>query len=325
MLSAHNLTIFEKCRRRYAFEKGWEPQQITSFMLLEKALREAVCSPEPEATAESVVMRTITQRELIYSKIVPTYLIAKATGALAGILATFLRFKLGILTPVPPFPFLSVGWESLLFKDSKGTLHRILLVDHWDDDRLTAEAHSWNTIGEMIANNSGFTLHILAIGQMRQGRRQGIWSKGLLHPITKHLRFKRRGAGSAVGVTKNWTTAFREEHPEISTLKWLQVMKDDLMFQDVYKTREIVFNPTDPRIQRARRDMVILIQRMERATEKAIMTRSACDSVIFGACPFQGVCWAKVHHSSPGVFEERFKARETPTGGDGGLGEGESE
>ena len=208
-------------------------------------------------------------------------------GYLAGIVAVALREKLGIMRPADV-----VGqWKSGLFETAHGVRHRIELVSHLDDDRLRACAHSWRVIGELAALEAPLTLTAVVIGAQRGGRRHSDWTRAYLHPTNRTLRFARRQSREA-GFSDSWERVWREVRGEISTAKWLSVMRQDDVLDGLIVSREIAYRAEDNRMIQARREMDILAACMEGASDNSPMRRSSCDE--WGGCSFATVCWSPI-------------------------------
>lgn len=288
-LSTHLLDTFDKCERRFAFSQKYEPKLITPLGLLYHSLNAAIISPDPAQSAKDAAMRMAARREMVTGDI-NKFTTIRHLEALAGIIATAVQQKLGILTPLGEVN----GWDSALYRSSNNILHRIELVSHFDDDRLRACAHSWRVIGEMAALRSPINLVMIVIGAQRGGRRHSAWTRGLLHPVNKALRFAPRNAKKK-GFGDTWNHAWREQHSEISTLEWLNQMKKDDVLDDLIHSRSIAYRHDDHRMIAAREEMFALSLRMSTATLTAPMRRSACDE--WGGCPFANVCYSSIKKS----------------------------
>ncbi len=312
MLSAYDLDCFDRCERRYAFERDWAPMIISPTSLLYQSFEGSLSSSTPpDDHAKSLALKIAGKMDLKTTALEP-YAVATHIGSLAGILATFIRAKLGILMPAPvstsPDGY---EWKPGTFEDSSGLRHRFVLVDHWDDDRLTSEAHSWLTIGELAASGRPLTLHALVIGASRQGRRHSPWTKGFLHPANRQLRFgRRRKGGKQSGLSGEWVETWRESYPQCSTQEWLRVMQEDQVLKDLVVSRPIKLDSTDIRLLAAQKEIVVLQSEMANAKTDAPMRRSSCDEVGRGACPFQPICYSP-YEITPADLPHLYQARNT--------------
>lgn len=289
-LSANALDCLDRCERRYAFSREWESKSISSLALLYRALEAAIQSDSPEQTAKDVTLE-IAQKNELQTGGENAFMVIRHVGYLAGIVAVALTEKYGKFAKLPPKHTKDFEWESHLFRARKKN-HRIVLVSHMDDDRLRAEAHSWATVGELAALESPLTLTAIVIGANRKGRRHSAWTEGFLHPQNRMLRFAKREKGN--GFTSSWEKVWREHKGEISTEKWLGVMKEDGVLDDLMISREIAYRAEDHRMIAARREMVEVMGRMDSASESSPMRRSSCDETGKGSCPFSSVCYSPI-------------------------------
>ena len=306
-LSSRDLDIWDRCERRYAFERYWEPKVLSPLGLLYRALEGALPESNPEETAKSLAMKIASKMELQVTALDP-YQVATHVGWLAGIIAAYLQAKLGKLQPAPLVKQKSYEWTPGTFEDSTGILHRFVLVDHWSDDRLSAEAHSWATIGELAATGRPLTMHAIVIGAHRGGRRHSAWSKGYLHPVNKTLRFAARKNAKHAGLSGDWSVIWREKIPQTSTEQWLAIMAEDGVLAELVFTRFVKLNPDDRRLLAAKQEIVQIQKAMRDATTKAPMRRSSCDEMGRGPCPFQAVCYSPIE-ITPAELPHLFRKR----------------
>ena len=328
ILSARHLDIWDRCERRYAFERDYAPMTISPIVLCYAALESALTAPDPEEEAKATAMRLCSSYDLQCQTIssqghaVSAYEIATHHGYLAGIIAVALRQRLGLLTSLAPVLTDAYEWRSALYQDADGEAHRITLVSHWDDDRLRAEAHSWHTIGELAALGRPLTLHAIVIGPHRTGRRHSPWAKAVLHPTNGQLRFKRRSSTGDVahkkdghpsrkgdGFTVGWRDCWREKQQRVGTAEWLRVMALDDVLKELVISRRIVLDETDARLVAARKEMCQLVRRMGKASAQEPMRRSSCDETGRGPCPFQLVCYSKKPGVTPADLPRAYRAR----------------
>jgi hypothetical protein len=306
-LSARQLDIFDRCERRYAFERDWEPRSISPLGLLYRALEGALPESSPEEAAKSLALKIASKMELQVTALEP-YQVATHVGWLAGIIATFIRSKIGVLMPASTSEQDGYEWTPGTFEDTSGLRHRFVLVDHWDDDRLSAEAHSWFTIGELAATGKSLTLHAIVIGAHRGGRRHSAWAKGYLHPVNKTLRFGARKGGKHKGLSGDWQETWREKMPQVCTENWLLGMQQDGVLEDLVISRPIKLDVADRRLLAAKSEIVQIQKGMEVATTDYPMRRSSCDETGRGPCPFQPLCYSPIEitpEDLPHLFRRR--------------------
>jgi hypothetical protein len=305
ILSAELLDGYDRCERRFAFNQKYDPKIISPLGVLYAAVEAGIVSSDPEQAAKDETMRIASRKDILLTEI-NKFTTVRHVGYVAGIIAVALQDRFGAFSPVPD----TDTWRSGLFKTQSGKHHRIELVNTWDDDRLRACAHSWRVIGELAALEAPLTLTAVIIGPQRGGRRHSEWSKGLLHPVNKALRFAPRSA-KKTGFNDSWEKVWREHQGEISTAKWLSAMKQDEVLDSLIISRDIAYNADDNRMVAARREMEYLAVAMEGSYERSPMRRSSCDETGRGACVWQNVCYSPTE-ASPTDFPELYQIRGTP-------------
>lgn len=123
-------------------------------------------------------------------------------------------------------------WHSGAYLAPDGShLRRICLVSGWSDDRHFSEARSWRSIGEVCAYGLPMKQVVVVLGQNRSGKRHGYWSKAVLHPVNRKVRFRKR-LHAEEGFKSSWLPIFREDHDEISSQTWLESMLADGVLED---------------------------------------------------------------------------------------------
>ncbi|HEY3620773.1 MAG TPA: hypothetical protein VGK96_28550 [Candidatus Sulfotelmatobacter sp.] len=279
ILTPAMLDEHDRCERRYALSRKYEPRSITPLGLLYAALEAALVSEDPEQEAKDTTLRIAQERDLDTAE--NRFMVVRHTGYLAGILAVALQCRLGNLEKQEPVPFGEHEWHSNLFSG-----HRIVLMGHWNDDALRSYAHSWGTIGELAALERSLTLTAVILGSHSHGRRHSAWTKGHLHPSNRELRFRKRSGGSL-----DWQEVWRDQS-QIATVDWLKVMQSDGVLDELILNREIRYDPADSRMVQARSDMKDMARSMPHTQETSPMRRSACDEVGRGACPYQACCYS---------------------------------
>jgi hypothetical protein len=305
-LSAELLDRWDRCERRFAFSQRYEPKMITALGILYAALDAALVSPDPEQAAKDTAMRLASRKAMVLTEI-NKFTTVRHVESLAAIISVALRRRLGELEKVQYWTDGEIGWDSALYRDKDGNLHRIELVAHFDDDRLRSCAHSWRVIGEMAALRSPIVLTMVVIGTQRGGRRHSPWTKGLLHPVNKALRFAPRNAKKA-GFGDTWNQVWREQKLEIPTELWLGQMHKDGVLDDLIVSRRVGYKPEDHRMVAAREEMIQISESMSSASESAPMRRSSCDE--WGGCPFSPVCYS-ITQKSPDDFPNLYSPLDT--------------
>ena len=303
IVSSRLFDIFDRCGRRLAFERDYEPRTISPLGLLYGALEAALAGG-----SYSDAILDLTQRLDVSAGELSPISAVRHVESMAEIISMALEAKLGRMHRIDPVALGDHQWQSNLFEDRSGFLHRLILASHMDDDSLRSYAHSWGTIGELAALERPIALLIVIIGSQRGGRRHSAWSKGFLHPIQKVLRFQQRK--KADGFTQGWKECWREQ-TEIKASTWLDRMRLDDVLPDLITVRRILYRPEDERMKQGRRDMLALIPRMEAVTVGEPMRRSSCDELGKGACPFQAICYSPTP-VEPADLPQLYRACETP-------------
>lgn len=211
-------------------------------------------------------------------------------AAIADLVGTWARNRIG--APLGVAIDQDVGkhvWESsCLAASSLGRLVRIVLVDHFSDERTLAESRSWFTIGEVAIYDCPMDVYMISLGAARGGKRHSAWSKALLHPRNRQVRFKKQ-INKIEGFKETWLPVWREEHQEISREVWLRAMELDGVLQDL--TTSFSVETLSPF---RRMEALDVIQRkadqIAELKELPDPSYSACDWP--RPCPFRTVCFA---------------------------------
>jgi hypothetical protein len=194
--------------------------------------------------------------------------------ALSDILSAALR-KNEPWKPVEPIEVVNgTTWESDAFLDPSGeALRRVICVSSWSDDRSYSLCRSWGSLGTVCLHNMPMKIAVCMIGAHREGRYHSHWTKAVLHPVNKKLRFRKKVEGK---FKESWVPIFREDRDEISTQEWLQAMLDDGVLQD--STFVIDLPVPEPR---ARQEIIDLASRrldqIYRTKELPSRQLSTCD------------------------------------------------
>ena len=305
ILTSELFDRFDRCPRRYAFESEYEPRSITPLGLLYAAVEGSLTAPEAVQGAKDALMERTQRLDVNAGELSPLSAV-RHIECMAEVIAMALRAKLGRATRPDSAQLGDHEWRSNLI-ESRGELHRIILVSHMDDDSLRSFAHSWQTIGELAAMERPVTLTVVLIGSQRGGRRHSAWTKGFLHPIQRNLRFAPRKKDS--GFTENWKACWREQS-DIKAEVWLNQMRTDGVMDELIVSRKIHYHCDDERMIQARRDMLLIAEQMMAARTDAPMRRSSCDELGRGACPWQSCCYAPTP-MTPEDLPHLYRIRET--------------
>lgn len=306
ILTSQLFDCFDRCARRLAFERDYEPTTISPLGLLYAAVEAALIGNDPAQAAKDAIL-DLTQRLDVNSGELSPISVVRHVEAMAEVIALALRARFSQMQRLDLASFGEHRWKSNLFERRSGDLHRLILASHMDDGSLRSYAHSWGTIGELAVLERPIALLIVIVGAQRGGRRHSAWSKGFLHPIQKVLRFQQRK--KADGFTQGWKECWREQ-TEIKAQTWLDRMRMDEVLPDLITVRRVQYRAEDERMKQARRDMLALIPRMEAVTAEEPMRRSSCDELGKGACPFQAICYSPTP-VEPADLPQLYRACET--------------
>lgn len=318
ILDAPTLEHWDRCRRLGVFLQEWEPVRVTPLGAVYEALRqvlEATDYPGP-GMAREYVMQLAGERGVQTEREDPYDMMVHHAN-LAEVLARAIRQPTS--EPLSKHPAVRIpggmpeflrSWQPESYLIGGGTrLMRLVLVDHWDDDRQLQELHSWRTIGDISVTGLPMTLRVLVVGSSRSGRRHGPWTRARRHPQTKQLRFARKHARED-GFTQSWETVWREDSV-IGPDPWLEQMARDGVLREVAFDKRVLV-PDKRQVANVLEDIGRIGDELEAAVKagtKFPMTRSACDMIGHGPCLFSCCCYAPmvISPGETGVFRAREK------------------
>jgi len=293
MTTADLLTNYETCDRKGFWSRNWSRRRLDATSILREALRVGVAEAEREDFGE-LAGETVMElganpgMEMPSSHYLHESVIHHA--ALADTLTCAIRRPQDKPWLLPPFwPAGIEGWASSAFMDPSGNkLRRIVLASSWNDDRHYSEVRSWHSLGEVAAFKLPMTMVVLVLGQHRDGRRSGPWTKGFLHPQNHKLRFRKKAKVTSEVFSDKWEQVWREDRGEISNRQWLQAMLEDDILRDVCFTVDIPV-PEAPVVQRIRDMANRKLERLAGMKKIPEASMSVCDRP---PCPFKGCCWS---------------------------------
>lgn len=281
MMDAEALEHYDRCHRLSAWSRQFITPNISPLRALYASLEAGLISPtEPEKAAESHMLELAANPGLDIES-VDIYSLAIHYSKLASILVTYLRGNEGPWKKAAPVD----GWEPNCY-ESGDILRRVVLIDHWSDQRKMAEIRSWRTVAETSMLNKPVLLNFISIGSSSEGRRVSPWSRTLKHPRNGGMRFAKRGS-KADGFTDSWIPMWRE-HFEGTTLEWLHLMQQDDVFESLVHSIRV---PVSPRRDEFVADVLRIGNEAGLLPENPPMTRSACYGI--SPCKFVDVCHAQ--------------------------------
>lgn len=230
------LTAIETCERAAYWSQRWERAKITPNQLLEVGIREGLLTNRPDfgECAGEAVIACVRDREIL-TDCLDVYSLAINAASLADIICVALRKPAEGPWRVPESITFPDGqpWITDVFLAPSGqSLRRVVLATNWSDERHASFCRSWETIGNICAYSMPMQLAVVILGAMRGGKRHGPLSKGLRHPKSRELRFRKRN-DVKVPFKDSWEAIFREDFSDIPTADWLSSMNKDGVLQDV--------------------------------------------------------------------------------------------
>jgi hypothetical protein len=254
MNSPQLLSAYEPCNRKGIWDRDWERAKITFDELLQVGIKEGVTTDRQDIgdAAGEKIMEISASREIVsdqhdlYSQVVHHC-------AIADIVSSAIRKPTDKPWLVAEAQSLPNGqtWRSGAYLSPDGRfLRRVALSSNWSDDKHYSYARSWYSLAEVCIFGIPMQQATIVLGQERGGKRHGYWTHGLRHPVSKKLRFRKKG-DKGTPFKASWIEVWREDYDEISTKEWLESMYSDGVLQDV------CFNVDIPVPEKAARQMII--------------------------------------------------------------------
>jgi hypothetical protein len=306
ILDATSLSHYQMCARRSALELRWRIPRLRPKLLFERYLRQGISAlstvkpPPLDDLIRDVKAQFLGQCANPGLDLAPgsnPFIIAKDWAiALEMALRAASRLSLLTLNPVASVALSpSVSWKVSSLADDSTVLHRWLACDRWDQDELSRQAHGWWVFGDMAATRRSMMLHIVEIGQIRNGRRDSCWTRGFRHRFAPNLplKFKKPTDAKQGDYLSEYLADSRTRDAE----KWIDTLiAEGLVQKHIHHvTLEC---PSDEVCADTVVQMLKLAEEMRslevssRAGElwsSVPMSRSACDGMV--PCQWQGVCY----------------------------------
>jgi len=288
------LSDYETCNLKGYWSRDWRRPRLTPNEFLIQAMTAGLTEREREdfgdVAGETIMdlavspgLETPASRNLHESVI--------HHAALADILTTAVR-RPGTPGWLKPTPTKLGGhlWHSGAFLDPSGDhLRRISLVTSWNDERHYSELRSWYSLGEVAAYRLPMKVVVIVLGQHRDGRRHGPFTKGFLHPHNFKLRFRKKQKVMHETFSDRWEKVWREDRGEISTKDWLEAMLEDDILRDACFVVDLPL-PPEGQLVRVGDMAARKLDRLMTMTKAPEASLSVCDRP---ACPFKGCCWSE--------------------------------
>ena len=290
MGTADIITAYETCARKGVWVSHYQAPRMTPADMLYTSISAGLAEDSREDYGEVAgeKMMELAETPGMETKHQDRYGTAIHHAALADIIVSAIRNTQGQGWERPGST--DDGWVSGCFLSSDGdALRRVTLVSSWSEERHYAEVRSWRTWGEIAAYNLPMQQIVVVIGPHREGRRHSPWSKGILHPKNRQLRFRKRSNNTTTDFKDSWERVWREEHAEVERRDWLQAMLTDDVLNDVLFTVDVPI-PQPATLDRLRRLASLRLKEMQktRATPPGIL--SGCEWPT--PCQFRSCCYA---------------------------------
>jgi hypothetical protein len=329
-LSASDLRTWDHCRRKFLLERWWRVVRWRPHSLYRACLREGVFQlsngSDPATVRSNARTRFLTEAarpglDLMSGD--PWTVAQDWAGMLGTTLTAISRLVLLTLTRPPLSPLdissLEFAWRPSAWLDDSGTLHRWITIDQWDDDALAREAHGWAVIGDMVMCDAPMQLHVVEIGQQRNGRRHSPWARCYRHPIIAGMcRFQRpdgKGGWRKLSGDK-WKPLWYADQTKPDPEAWCDLMDADHVTPSLLHHITIA-QPSSTQASRIRAEILQVASeigmRLQASPTPAApmqvpMARSACDPV-GGPCPWQVGCFGEDHRiegiAASGLYQIR--------------------
>ena len=287
MTSADRLEMFDRCARAPFLARTWERRIMHPTAVLYRAIEDGLTYTGDEdcgTHAGDSVMTLAVNRGLDTPQS-DLFGLANHLAALADFITWLLRPSGAPWSRPADVKVGQEPWESSVFLNEAGTrLKRVVLVDHWSDERELSEAHSWRSTGECAAYGMPMDQTILLIGSNRSGRRHGPFSKAWAHPVSKKIRMRKRDGKGFDGA---WIPTFREDW-DGSREGWLDAMTEDGVLEDAVFHVEVPIHDESKKIVRLAEKRLVEIKATERVPDPQ---PSQCDNPL-SPCQFRSACWS---------------------------------
>lgn len=318
VVDARSLIDYQMCRRKHVLSHDWRPIRWQPKSLFDHCLRKAIYVLSSGCDSATVIdsaqadfMETAANPGLDVYGVNPYLLARDYCAMLETILKSLARQILLVLREIPPAALApSTHWRFNSWADESGVLHRWITVSSWDEDDLSREMHSWYTTGDLAASGQSMQLHVIKIGQVRDGRRASLWTRAWKHPSIPNLKmhFVRKDGKSFRG----WEPVHLADHREIDTDRWVDQMHVEgavgqLMFtHTIRELSEKVCQDTQAQVLSEVEGMRRAVEDRETAPYHTLpMSRAACDFPT--TCPYQFACYAEnpVDPGTLGIYDRR--------------------
>jgi hypothetical protein len=291
MSTADLLTNLETCPRNGYYSRDWESNRFTQVQMIQSALRVAFLSDSEDYGEEagSHVMDLAHERGL-QDKTHSPYAAVTHAACLSDLLSTAIRGKQAPWGVPETLDRETYQWESGALLDPSGAfLRRVILASSWSEERHFSEVNSWRSIGEVAHYGLPMQQVVAVLGPHRDGKRHSPFTKGLIHPRSGKLRFRKKSQSTSTDFKDSWDRIWREDRAEITNHEWLSAMESDDVLKEHLFTVEIPV-PSASDIGRIREMAARKLERLREMTSEPEPNLSTC---YLPQCPFVICCHQK--------------------------------
>jgi hypothetical protein len=284
--TAEIIEAYERCPRLAFWQKDWRPRKLTHTQALQNGIEVGLTENTREDYGQCAGEHLfglgadpglLTDSLNQYDEIVHL-------SALSDIIVSALRKPKS-----PPWQHLNrIGaWEPTCYISPDSVhLRRVVLVSSWSDDRHYSVCRSWQTLGPVCLYEKEMQIAVVVLGNHRDDKYHSHWTKGLLHPVNRKLKFRKKN-DPGIPFKGSWKPIFREENDQISTQEWLDGMLADDVLRDVCFPITVAVPKKEYRQQII--DLAHLrVEQIEKQTELPPMQLSTCSWPI--RCQFFSSC-----------------------------------
>lgn len=305
-VSAASLTHFQGCKRRHLLDWDWTPRRWRPKALFDAILRKAILrlSGGAEALpviewAKATLMKIATDPGMdIYGQ--DPYKIAMDFCAMyETILRTLARQTLLVMKEIPPKCVNSmISWRFNSWDDESGTLHRWITCDGFDEADQWREVHSWYSMGDIAVSQRPMQIHMIKIGQIRNGRRASLWCRGWKNPHLPNMKMHFMGRDGKA--PKGWNPVYLADDKRLDPEEWVETMHRERAIETLTKIISLDV-PTEQACAHTQGQIILeamamhemVVERQSSPWSSYPMSRGACDFPI--PCPYQFACYTEKH------------------------------
>lgn len=314
-VSAQDLILLQTCQRKYIIQQQyqylrWNPKALFTAIMRRAIARLGQGLPvtEVSSSAKTQFLQAARSPGLDVLGEDPFIISKEYCGLLATTLEFLSRGELPALGSAPVVPLSSdISWQCLAQPDKSGQLHRWVFLDAFGEDDLARELHGWPVFGDIAAAQAPMMLHVLVIGQRRDGRRASPWVRAFRQAaMPSRIQFQRK---SGAGLQGDWKPVWFQDSADPDPVAWV----DRMIAERV--PAELVHHLPVKGVSEAHRQSFIEqvteeVRRMEALREadpfSLPMSRGACDFPT--TCQHQAACYGSASFEWVGSGLYQIKA-----------------